>query len=203
MPGTCSQGGLGQGENSGQGCVCETRLSVQTQPVTENTASTVGAGNNARKQMASRQLFSNTHKRHKSLHENKKNACKRIRFGWRVSISDRKWRKAAGVASCCGDVSVEKESGRFKHREVGGGVEADLGFGLADGASLTEEGSGAQWRYEENGKECRQRRNHMRWAGRVTESQRASMQATVGDWHAQVRQRHRPRIYDVTLIRFW
>lgn len=65
MPGTCTQGGLGQGENSGQGCVCETRLSVQTQPVTENTASTVGAGNNARKQMASRQLFSNTHKRHK------------------------------------------------------------------------------------------------------------------------------------------
>lgn len=29
--------------------VCESRLSVQTQPVTENTASTVGAGNKARK----------------------------------------------------------------------------------------------------------------------------------------------------------
>lgn len=68
MPGTCSQGGLGQGENTGQGCVCvcETRLSVQTEPVTENTASTVGAGNNARKQMASLQLFP-THIRAQNL----------------------------------------------------------------------------------------------------------------------------------------
>lgn len=43
-----------------------------------------------------------------------------------------------------------KEAGRFK---VGG-----EGFGLADGGSLTVEGSKSKQRYEQNGKECGQRR---------------------------------------------
>ncbi len=39
-----------------------------------------------------------------------------------------------------------------------------MGFGLADGDSLTVEGSGAEQRYEENGKECGQRRKDVSWS---------------------------------------
>lgn len=44
---------------------------------------------------------------------------------------------------------------------MGGGGK---GFGLADGDSLTVEGSEAERRYEENGKECGQRRKDVSWS---------------------------------------
>lgn len=58
--------------------VCESRLSGQTQPVIENTASTVGAGNKARKLMESPPHFP-THVRQKIPAQKKKNTSKRIR----------------------------------------------------------------------------------------------------------------------------
>lgn len=48
---------------------------------------------------------------------------------------------------------------------TGGG----LGFGLADGDSLIAEGSRAERRYEQNGKECGQRRKDVSGSRRVGE----------------------------------
>lgn len=64
------------------------------------------------------------------------------------------------------DVSMEEEGGwdlkRERWRWCSGGF--GWGFDLADGASLTTKGSGAEQRYEENGKECRRRRKDVSWS---------------------------------------